>query len=224
MGCPFARVAVWDTVTCQTSVIIAELQVYSIVDLSFSNNGKLLAIVSNDQYHTISVYDWQKNICLSKFSAAYNKILGLSFVQSDQSICVVGHELIQFWHNVATKVPFFVHADYCEMITKKQTYLSVVEFQSLAVTSTAEGLLISFERNKLKRITQAHNGPVFAVHASRRGDLLATGNIASIVVFIFNSLLFLCYFRWLRWQCSCMEFVLQLLARVQHFSSIKMPY
>lgn len=184
VGCPFARVAVWDTATCQTSVVIAELQVYSIVGLSFSSGGKLLAIASNDQYHTISVYDWQKNICLSKFSVAFSKILGLTFAQKDLSICVVGHEIIQFWYNIGTKVPSYLHADYGEMITNKQTYLAVVEFQSLAVASTAEGLLISFEGNRLKRVTQAHNGPVFALHASRRGDLLATGR-TSIFVYIF---------------------------------------
>lgn len=77
----YSRVTVWNTVTCVTLASLAEAAVYTVCALRFSPSTQFLAVASNDQYHTISIYDWEKGVLKSTFYSGVSKLLDMVFYE-----------------------------------------------------------------------------------------------------------------------------------------------
>jgi WD40 repeat protein/Ca2+-binding EF-hand superfamily protein len=77
----YCRVTVWDTVTCVTLASLADTPVYSVCALRFSPSSQFLAVASNDQYHSVFVYDWRRGILQSKLYCGMSKLLDMVFYE-----------------------------------------------------------------------------------------------------------------------------------------------
>lgn len=167
-------VAVWDSVTCETLSTIAELQMKAASVLSFSSSSKYLCIVSLDEHHTVTVYDWQRGISLSRFYAGSGHILGICFSDDEDKIVTCGVRTIKFWSHVKTREPTCMKPTLGE-IGLIQTFFSCVYFAGKPTVGCGDGSLYVFAPTKLRHAVKAHEGTVSAMDVSQDGKLLVTG-------------------------------------------------
>ncbi len=185
-----ARVVIWSPKTLQTLFIAPEDQAYSVCCLAFSDNGRYLAIVGNDRYHTVSIYDWKQNALVSKFYAGEAKVLGILFYtalatgegsaagaigESDLEIMTVGCKHIKFWKSPLSKFPVCVAPNFAE-IGRTQTFLTCISYLQYQAVGTADGNLYVFQNCALKQVVKAHLGGIFSLgKAANNHPILLTG-------------------------------------------------
>ena len=78
-------VAVWDARTLATLAILPDLQLNGVSCLAFSNDNKLIATVSMDSDHTLSVYDWRRRLMVSRCYGGVGHIFDACFSDDDFS-------------------------------------------------------------------------------------------------------------------------------------------
>jgi WD40 repeat protein len=70
--CPF--VTVWDTCSCAVVTSLSEIHVNGIGALKFNPDNTLLATISLDELHTISVYNWRSDCLISRAFGGSNRL------------------------------------------------------------------------------------------------------------------------------------------------------
>ncbi len=134
------------------------------------------------------VYDWKAGIRLARFYNGLAKVLDIAFIpsissnQSPACLVVVGNHYIKFWYDYLARFACPIHADYQD-IGNLSVYTCVVDFQGQALVGNSDGSLYIFTGHKLKQLTQAHLGPVYALHtvASRGQMMCLSGGIDGMV-------------------------------------------
>lgn len=190
LGNPYSNVYVWNA-TCNILQVIGERQLYSVCALAFSRSNTYLAVVSNDRYHTVSVYDWKKNILLGKFSTSLTKIIAISFISNgaqgvqgneieDLSLVVLGNRFIKFYYHILTRFTHSLNANFSG-IGNLQLFLVAEQLGGQAVIGCGDGSLYMFQRNNLTQMVAAHINGVYAMDVSSTKALLITGGGDGIV-------------------------------------------
>lgn len=182
-----ALVSIWESKTCTTVYILQERQAFSICGLAFSSSTEYLAVGSNDIFHTISVYNWRRNIIVTKFYAGMTKVLSISMLEDkvkDQlNLMVVGVQMITFWSNVQGKFPICSLPIYSE-VGHRQTFVSSAIMQGIQpVVGTSDGNLYVFEGIVLKQMVKAHAGAVLTMSttSTTNPSLLFSGGDDGVV-------------------------------------------
>lgn len=167
-------VVVWDTATCQTIITLADIQMNAVSCLAFSRDSKLLGVVSLDINHTISIYDWSKNIFLCRFYGGANQVLGIAFSDDGNQLVSCGVKNLQLWNNVKTRDPTSSKPTFGE-IGNNQVFRCCIYFNNMAAVGCADGHLYLFSGSSIKHAVKAHDGPVNTLDVSPDGQELATG-------------------------------------------------
>lgn len=168
-------VAVWSATTCQVAAIIPDLQMRSASALAFSKSGVLLAVVSADRDHTITIYDWRASIPLSRFSGGSRHIMAVCFSDTDDGLAAVGIKDIRFWSNITCRYPTCVKPTLGE-IGAWQPFHCAAYFGINLIVGSSDGNLYVFETpTALHHTVKAHRGALQAMDVSRDDMVLATG-------------------------------------------------
>ena len=167
-------VAVWDSTTCQTLATIPELHPRAISAMAFSRSADLLATVSLDEDHTISVYDWKRSMVMCRAYGGSAHVLDVCFSDDDQSLVTCGVKEIKFWAGVMSRAPTSSRPTLGE-IGQLQPFLCCRYFAGNPTVGTSDGNLYIFVDNSLRHAVKAHDGAVTAMDVSLLGNLLVTG-------------------------------------------------
>jgi WD40 repeat protein len=178
------RVLIWDTRTCTTLRILPDIQMKAIVSLAFSNSGDLVAVVSLDNDHTISVYEWRSNLLLCRGFNGSKRIVQVSFSDDDRQLLSCGLKEIKVW-NLSTWSLSSITQTICDG-GRHQPFLCCTYFSNLPTVGTVDGHFYVFQQNTLHHAIKAHSGGVHAIHVSLTGDQLVSGGKDGLIK-IWNS-------------------------------------
>jgi WD40 repeat protein/Ca2+-binding EF-hand superfamily protein len=167
-------VAVWDSNTCELLKLLPELHKASVCGLKFSDNSSLLATVSLDRQHTVTVFDWRCGTIASRFLAGSSRMLDLCFINGDQGLLTCGIKDIKVWTNVMCKTPTSRRPALGD-IGYWQPFLCVVQFGADSVVGTADGNLYVLQNAVLRHAVKAHRSAVTAIDCSQDALLLVSG-------------------------------------------------
>lgn len=174
-------VSVWDAVTCEVLTSMADIHIDGICSLAFSPDTTLLAAVSMDHHHTISVYDWKNDLLVSRMLGGPLHIFGMSFGADSHQLMTVGDQHIVFWRGVETALPTSTRPILGEKGTYAQQFYCCCYFQGCPLVCTQDGNMYLFEEETMRRAVLAHAGPINALDMNQNGDMLVTGGKDGVV-------------------------------------------
>jgi microtubule-associated protein-like 6 len=83
-------IIVWDSSTGETISTIKCGRIRAVSQLAFSNDGKYLAAVGQDDNHTVTVYNWRDNAKVCTAKGDKNKCMCVSWSPDDRSLVTCG--------------------------------------------------------------------------------------------------------------------------------------
>jgi len=83
-------IVVWNSSTGETISTIKCGRIRAVSQLAFSNNGKYLVAVGEDDDHTVTVYNWRDMVKISTSKGDKNKCFCVSWSPDDRSIVTCG--------------------------------------------------------------------------------------------------------------------------------------
>jgi WD40 repeat protein len=178
------RVLIWDTRTSATLRILSDTQMKSVISIAFSNSCDLVAVVSLDNDHTISVYDWRNNLLLCRGATGAKRIVQVCFSDDDRQILSCGIKEIKVW-NLSTWALCSVTQTIADG-GRYQPFLCCTYFSNCPTVGTVDGHFYVFQQNSLHHAIKAHTGGVHAIHVSLPGDQLVSGGKDGLIK-IWNS-------------------------------------
>jgi microtubule-associated protein-like 6 len=132
-----ATVAVWDAITGESLRMLPELQSNGTSTLSFSKSSSILAVAGIDDDHTISVYDWQQGVLLSRGCGGGHHLFQIAFSHDGSELLSCGIKDLKIW-NVSTKAASFTRPNYGEFTPPHP------EEKDWMKTATRKSLSLSF--------------------------------------------------------------------------------
>lgn len=159
---PYIRV--WRTDNLKTIGIMHGFHRRGVAHLKFSPNGKYLASVGMDEFHSIAVYEWRTQTLLSHTSSFSNKSLWIEFNPSNNGLVHCGNEIIRFW-DILNKNMTFQDA-LLGRRAKLQGFLCAAYLGNNAIVGTADGNLYRFVGKQLDGVILAHSASVNSIKAS----------------------------------------------------------
>ena len=176
-----AQLVIWNTKTCKTVFKFPHLQLYSVCACAFSPGDEYIAVVGNDSFHTITIYNWKSNICVGKFFGGGNQLLGVAFTRSEKGeLGLVSYGLgeLKFWSEVTSRDAIAMKPVYGE-IGAAQNFLCCEIFANCPTLGTSDGNLYVFDGHVLRHAVKAHNGAVNCIHTAV--NLLVTGGRDGVI-------------------------------------------
>ena len=167
-------ISIWNTLTCETLAIMPDKHISQVGSLAFSNSSIYLAACTIDVNHTITVYDWEHAIILSRTYGGSARILSLAFSNDENTLCVSGIKDITFWSNITTRHPSSKKPIFGE-IGRLQTFLCCLYFGNRATIATNDGHLYVFNEESLTHTVKAHGGSIHAISVNDENTILASG-------------------------------------------------
>ena len=186
-----------------------------IAALEFSKDGLLLFSLGRDSSHTIIVYDWKMGAKICEEQAdTRRRVLAMRCNPHDGQVVTVGVRHIKFWtltvamgsEPLKAAPPISVWKKKLEPrrgvfgrhgVSKSHTLLCV-EFggPGVTITGSRDGSLLVWKGVVLVSWLQAHDGPVFSLHAipaAGQTKLASGGKDGSVGIWRFDSALNLLY-------------------------------
>jgi microtubule-associated protein-like 6 len=169
------KVTVWSTASCTLLVLVPDLQLHSVCSLAFSDNGEYLAVVSADENHTISIYNWRRQTVLSKFYMGVAHVFDICFTENDQSLFVCSTKDLMLWENVTSKVPISRRPMLAET-GMWQPFLCCRPFNDSVLVGTADGSMYMFHDAILSMAVPAHRAALTAMDVNKHRMQVITGS------------------------------------------------
>ena len=164
------RVIVWHTSTREVKFLARGFHKNGIAALSFSGDGKVLAIVGNDSHHRLSVHRWESNETYFTSNVDDGPAMAVSFLL-DGAVAVGGDSYLYFWSPCAEG--FLKRRANFSRYSPLQpvTTLAQIGSSDSMVAGTASGQLFLFiDRNCVRNI-KAHEGTVNCLYSCAHGLL-----------------------------------------------------
>ena len=170
-----SKVAVWDTLTRRTLIILPDALSFGISALAFSKDSIYLAIASLDEDYTVSIYDWRRSARVSRVQSGDSRVMGISFnALATQMICASASYIRCYTrsNHLLTSIPLSTGA-----FTIQPPFLCCVSFNEDVVVSSYDGhlLVVSGTDGRLVKCIKAHAGSIDALCSLASGALLASG-------------------------------------------------
>eukprot|EP01041_Mallomonas_annulata_P001147 gene1147-2216_t len=162
---PYIRI--WNSLNMATVTTLEGFHRRGIAHLCFSKNGRTLATVGLDRFHSVAVYDWRNQHILSSTQSFSNKALFCCFTPSSEGLLQAGKEVLRFWELDGQNLRF--QDALLSSRAKLQSFLSVGWIGNSAVVGTADGNIYRFIGRQLDGIVQAHAGNVNAISSTNDG-------------------------------------------------------
>ncbi|XP_048581099.1 echinoderm microtubule-associated protein-like 2 isoform X2 [Nematostella vectensis] len=176
---------IWDVVRLETIAVIGLGHFGRAVNsLAFSkkDHGRYIVSVDDDDYHTITVWDWERNKIVASARGHMDQVLVASFTPFEVnegvlSLVSCGKQHVSFWNIEEGRLKcdrgrFDHHV--------KPLYISCLTFarNGDVITGDTNGTIYVWREgtNEISSsITNAHQGPVYALLVLPNGDLLSGG-------------------------------------------------
>jgi WD40 repeat protein/Ca2+-binding EF-hand superfamily protein len=175
-------IMVWDVRKMAKIVRLKSLFKGAVVLLSFSPDGKRLACIGNDEFHSLVVYDWESKKVIYNDQVGREKVLACEFIDNSR-ILTCGVDQVNFWLGHQEKNVYFRAAGLFGHRFKRQTMLCTAPVPAVAgkiVTGSVMGEIYVWDGRKVCASLEAHDGPVTTCFASSMGVL--TGGTDSRVI------------------------------------------
>lgn len=165
-----AAIHIWDAEKLEAVSILKGQHERGVCALDFSADGKKLGSVGLDENHCIVIWDWRRGEKLATTRAHKDKIFELRWDSNHvDKLVTVGVRHLKFWTQagggLTGKRGTFgdkAKADTMLCITYPKT-------PGVCVSGGSTGFVYIWNNENLKGTVQAHQGPVFAIHALEKG-------------------------------------------------------
>ncbi|CAF1543885.1 unnamed protein product, partial [Adineta ricciae] len=161
---------VWDPIKMETISILKGQHYRGVCAIGFSKDGKRLATVGLDDYKTIVIWEWKKGEKLASQRGHNDKIFCLRWnPNAENQFVTVGVKHIKFWNHagggMTSKQGVFGKASGKQ---GKQSQMCVVfgKTADSCITGGSDGCIYIWQLTTLlRKIDNAHQGPIFAIAA-----------------------------------------------------------
>jgi WD40 repeat protein len=170
------KVYVWHF---QTKAIVSSLTATGtggVIKVKFSGEGTKLLVVSNDQYHTLDVFDYLNNRLITSVQVDERPVLDISF-KGDNDFVTLTSAGVRFWEQkganlVSTRGDWklFTGNDDLKGGEGRSGYPEVLVsclfafLQNICVTGTAKGNLYTWQNYAYQKQVSAHSRAVRVLH------------------------------------------------------------
>ncbi|KAF1785127.1 EF-Hand 1, calcium-binding site [Phytophthora cactorum] len=176
------RIHVWEPATCTRAVELSAFHSKAVTAVSFSSpDGKLLAAVGQDEFHSLAVYRsasgrWFDGALFASSRSTRHAVFFVCFIEDPQSaggcrLVSGGEDHVVFWK--LTPPALTARDGLFGARAQRQPVLCGASMGGLVVTGCASGHLYTWEACVVARVIPAHTGSVYAIHATTLG--CATG-------------------------------------------------
>ncbi|KAG7392007.1 hypothetical protein PHYPSEUDO_002713 [Phytophthora pseudosyringae] len=176
------RIHVWEPATCTRVVELSAFHSKAVTALSFSApDGKLLAAVGQDEFHSLAVYRsasgrWFDGALVASSRTTRRAVFFVCFIEDPQSaggfrLVSGGDDHVLFWKMSSGALT--ARDGIFGARAQRQPALCGASMGGLVVTGCASGHLYAWEACAVVRVIPAHTGSVYAIHATTLG--CATG-------------------------------------------------
>ncbi|KAG3112607.1 Echinoderm microtubule-associated protein-like 6 [Phytophthora idaei] len=176
------RIHVWEPATCTRAVELSAFHSKAVTAVSFSSpDGKLLAAVGQDEFHSLAVYRsasgrWFDGALFASSRSTRHAVFFVCFIEDPQSaggcrLVSGGEDHVVFWK--LTPPALTARDGLFGARAQRQSVLCGASMGGLVVTGCASGHLYTWEACVVARVIPAHTGSVYAIHATTLG--CATG-------------------------------------------------
>ncbi|OWZ14376.1 Microtubule-associated protein [Phytophthora megakarya] len=176
------RIHIWEPATCTRVTELIPFHNKAVTALSFSApDGKLLAAVGQDEFHSLAVYrsasgHWFDGTLLANSRATRHAVFFVCFTEEPHSaggcrLVSGGDNHVLFWK--MTPPALTAQDGIFGARAHRQPVLCGTSMGGLVVTGCASGHLYAWEACAVARVIPAHTGGVYAIHSTTSG--CATG-------------------------------------------------
>ncbi|KAG2516785.1 hypothetical protein JM16_007566 [Phytophthora kernoviae] len=176
------RIHVWEPDTCTRVAELSAFHRKAVTSLAFSMpDGKLLAAVGQDEFHSLAVYrsvsgQWFDGALIANSRSTRHPVLFVCFIEEPQAsggcrLVSGGDNHVLFWK--LTPPALTAREGVFGARAQRQPVLCGASMGSLVVTGCASGHIYLWEACVVGRVIPAHSGSVYAIHATTLG--CATG-------------------------------------------------
>ena len=167
---PKPKLLIWHTKTREIMFLEKTFHRKGVIHVAFSNDGKLLAAVGNDNYHTLSVYRWADNTTLFTSQVDRGNCLSLGFLH-DNTVAVGGDTFLYLW--TGTHEGYEKRKGNYASFVPEQPITCIVAVHGASLDTAAVGtvsgrLSLWVDRNCVRNV-HAHNGSVNCLYSSPLG-------------------------------------------------------
>ncbi|DBA05060.1 TPA: hypothetical protein N0F65_000748 [Lagenidium giganteum] len=169
------RIHIWEPAACAPVAVLSEFHTKAVGYLAFGQQNRLLASVGQDEYHSLAVYSsasglWFDGALLATTRTTRQPVYFVTFVEDasyNYHLVSGGKDHVLFWkldspNLVATFGVFGAKA-------QQQPILCGQSIDNIVVTGTSTGHLYVWEACAVTRAIPAHQGAVYALHATTNG-------------------------------------------------------
>jgi microtubule-associated protein-like 6 len=161
------KIHIWSTETMEVKATITGLCKNGVTHVDFSPDGERLVAMSNDEHHSVVVYEWRTRTRIFSYESTKDKVLDCRFVAEDTfASCGVNH--ITFWSRHGE-----VYEKHSGIFGKKgqvQTIVCLCSIDDLVASGTDSGHLYVWEGRNCAKAVQAHHDAINAVFAVQGQD------------------------------------------------------
>jgi len=163
-------IIVWDAATGQT-VSKMKCGRRAVCRLAFSNDGKMLAAVGQDDNHSVYVYTWADAALKCRGKGDSNKVLDVTFTPDDTGLVTCGVKHFKLWtfkgRNMKFKKGLFGKKAKIQPILSARFVKQDDTFA--AVLGAADGSLYKLDGRKVDQVVEAHTGAVNSLYTIPSG-------------------------------------------------------
>ncbi|GLE04678.1 hypothetical protein PINS_up013657 [Pythium insidiosum] len=169
------RIHVWEPTSCAPVVVLSAFHARAVSYLAFHPARDLLASVGQDEFHSLALYAstsglWFDGTLLASARTTRQPVYFVAFVEdlaAPFQVVTGGKDHVIFWRIdaptlVGTYGVFGAKA-------QTQTLLTGASLGSLVITGCLSGHLYVWESGVVSKAIPAHDGAVYALHATAQG-------------------------------------------------------
>jgi len=159
------RIVIWDTDTMDSLAILRGFHKNRIASCDFSPNGKRLASVGDDKYHSVAIWDWTKNSLLYTAQSTINPVNDLRYVSKNRFVtCGVNH--LHLW--TSEERTLRRSRGIFGRKTQRQAILCVLALGDVIVSGTITGNFLIWDGRSCVRTVKAHSCAITAMYLAKK--------------------------------------------------------
>jgi len=173
-------ICIWDTSTLECLARISGVLKKGVTHLAFSGDGKYIAAIGADSYHSLAIYNWKTNTLVGCTQVSRSPVLSLTFNPSNTVIATTGIKSLNF---ITIKNGLLkVNKTISWGASLPKTLLCGAYLDNAFVTGSFSGELLVWKEEALASTYLAHKGLVNAIWVRDNKKGLITGGNDGIVI------------------------------------------
>jgi WD40 repeat protein/Ca2+-binding EF-hand superfamily protein len=163
------KIVVWDTTTMESIATISGFHKDGVVSLAFSEDGKILASVGVDKYHSVALYEWETDTTAPLYTSicGERKALDCKFATSPSVFAICGDGFVNFFEKETDT--YVKKRGLFGRIGKIQPITCLATSGPHMISGTASGALYIWEGRNCRKVVKAHTGVITSLSSSPHG-------------------------------------------------------